>query len=196
MDKNGFFSSNVQEIHATLDGTVTQSSNSIVEIEVGENIYLIHPFFESLKEVVNNGNHSNLAFPCVHLQLNETEVICDITIKLEPGFLAILLFDYSTHYENLHEAAQEKKTAMLNEQAYELNTKYSEEKKAYIEYIRDRIDHKIIAEMGKVVKQVNEMKKTELTPRQRSILDSIESNIGDLHLKAIQIKEGLGINLD
>ncbi len=196
MNIKSFFSNKVQEIHTTLEGKVTESSDTIFTVDIGENIYLLHPFFESLKSELINGEHESLAFPCVQLEFNETKAICDITIKIERGFLAILLFDYSDHYENLHEAAQEKKTAMLNEQAYELNTKYSEEKRAYFEYIRDRIDHKIIKEMQDIVLQIEDLKKTKLSSKQYALLHSIESNIGNLHLKAIQIKEGLGIKLD
>mgnify|MGYP000296240320 CR=1 FL=1 len=59
----------------------------------------------------------------------EKKLFTILPLKKKWDSLAILLFDYSKHYEHLHDAAQEKKTAMLNEQAHELKTKHSDEKK-------------------------------------------------------------------
>lgn len=193
---NTFFSNKVQEILTTPAGDITQSSNTIFNLENGDNLFKIHPFFESLKSELKNGSETDLAFPCVQLDIFGEEVICDITIKKEMGSIAILLFDYSNHYEHLHDAAQEKKTAMLNEQAHELNTKYSDEKKAYAEYIRERIDGKIIQELEDVVLNLETLKKSNMSSEQMSIIDKIEKSIGNMHIKAVQIKEGLEINLD
>ena len=193
---NTFFSNKVQEVLTTLDGIITQSSNTIFSLKNGDDIFQMHPFFESLKKELKNGNETDLAFPCVQLDMHDKEVICDITIKKEMGSLAILLFDYSSHYEHLHEAAQEKKTAMLNEQAHELETKYSDEKKVYIEYIKERIDGKIIKELENVVSNLEALKKSNVSSNQVLLIAEIEKSIGNMHSKAVQIKEGLGIDLD
>jgi hypothetical protein len=193
---NTFFSNKVQEIHATPDGKITHSSNTIFTLVLGENIYDEHPFFESLREELNVGKETSLAFPCVQLEMYNNVHICDITIKKERGFLAILLFDYSKHYEHLHEAAQEKKTAMLNEQAHELNSKYADEKKVYHEYIQGRIDSKIITELEEIVWNLKKLKKTELMPEQLAFINSIEKKIVALQVRAVQIKEGVGTELN
>ncbi|RMA66185.1 hypothetical protein [Ulvibacter antarcticus] len=198
MNKQGntFFSNKVQEIHTNLDGKITQSSDTIFDLRLGENIFTIHPFFESLQRTLLECNETSLAFPCVQLEMEKQELICDITIKKELGFLAILLFDYSNHYQNLHEAAQVKKTAMLNEQAHELNTKYSEEKRAYLEFIRERIDSKIVGELEIIISDLNDLKHTTLNNNQLTIFHKIEAKIAILHSKALQIKKGVEIDLD
>lgn len=184
---NTFFSNKVQEIHSTPKGIITESSNTIIELTPGDNIFDIHPFFESLKHELKSGKESNLAFPCVQLDINEIDLICDITIKKEREFLAILLFDYSKHYEHLHEAAQEKKTAMLNEQAHELNSKHSEEKKIYLEFLQNLIDNKIIKELETVVLVLEKLKKTTLDQEQSALVNTVKQKIGSLHMKVVQI---------
>ena len=186
-----FFSNKVQEIITTLDGVISQSSDTIFVLKEGENILKFHPFFESLENELKYGDSNNLAFPCVQLDTSESEVICDITIKKESGFLAILLFDYSNHYEHLHDATQEKKTAMLNEQAYELNTKYYEEKKAYLELIQDQINNNIVRELEDVVLKLEELAATDLSKQQNDLIIKLQKNIISLQDKALQIKEGL-----
>ncbi|GAB5401030.1 MAG: hypothetical protein Aureis2KO_26150 [Aureisphaera sp.] len=193
-----FFSKKIQEIHAKPSGELFFSSNTIFTINEGENLYQLHPFFESLQhELEKDGILENsLAFPCVQLNVYGKEVVCDITIKKERDFLAILLFDYSQHYEHLHEAAQEKKSAMLQEREHELKLKYTSEKAAYLDFIRERIDTKLIAEMEKVVHKVEQLKRTSLEPEQRAHLQEIEEIIGNFHLRSIQIKEGLDFDFD
>ena len=197
MDKdNSFFLNKIQEIHTNQEGEITESSNTMFQLNIGNSIYGLHPFFESLKEEIKIGKETNLAFPCVQLDAENKEYICDITIKKERGDVAILLFDYSTHYQHLHEAAQEKKTAMLNEQAHELNLKHQEEQQVYFNYIKERIDNKILKELEVVMLDLTELKKTSLSRKQATYLSEIEDKVGSLHSKAIQIKEGLYIDLD
>lgn len=193
---NSFFSNKVQEIHASLDGVITQTSNTIVTVSLGQNLFQLHPFFESLKHELTDGIGNSLAFPCVQLDINNSTFICDITIKKERDFLAILLFDYSKHYEHLHDAAQEKKTAMLNEQAYELTTKHSEEKRAYFEYINDRIDNKIVHTLEEIVSDIKALTKTDLNPEQISLVNKIKKNSKTLYTKAIQLKDDVGKGLN
>lgn len=190
------FANKVQEIHTTTKGVITQSSDVIFSLNEGDNIFQLHPFFESMQFELRSDRHHDLAFPCVQLQINDTKAICDITIRMERGFLAILLFDYTAHYEHLHESAQEKKTAMLNDQAHELNTKYSEDKKAYLEFIQDRIDGTIIRQLEEINTELELLKKSGLSKEQSSLLNSITKNIASLRAKANKIKEGLEVDSD
>ncbi|MBX2828168.1 MAG: hypothetical protein KTR22_08395 [Flavobacteriaceae bacterium] len=193
-----FFSKKIQEIHAKPSGEIVLSSNTIFEITPNENLYTLHPFFESLQHELEKDGilENNLAFPCVQMKIHGKESICDVTIKKEPGFLAILLFDYSQHYEHLHEAAQEKKSAMLKEKEHELKLKYSSEKAAYLDFIRERLDSKIISEMETIVRKVEHLKRSSLDPEQQGTLQEIEEIIGNFHLRAIQIREGLDFDFD
>ena len=145
-DQSKFFSKKIQEIHAKPTGEIIETSNTIFSLDAKDNLYDLHPFFESLQTELQSREAfgSSLAFPCVQLEIHGKEAICDITIKKEPEFLAILLFDYSKHYEHLHEASQEKKTAMLLEQEHDLKRKHLEEKKAYLGFMRARINDKVI----------------------------------------------------
>ena len=198
IQQNLFFSKKIQEIHARPTGEIFESSNTIFSLEAKDNLYDIHPFFESLKIELQSRQvfGSNLAFPCVQLDICGKEVICDITIKKEPEFLAVLLFDYSQHYEHLHEAAQEKKTAMLQEHEYDLRRKHLEEKQAYLGFMRERINNKVIFRLEDIISKMQTLKQAELNSDQKELVQEIEESIGIFHLKAIQIKEELDFDFD
>ncbi len=197
-NKSTYFSKKIQEIHANATGEITHSSDTIFVIKPNEDLYSLHPFFESLQNELKNGIglESSLAFPCVQLEIHGKEAICDITIKKERGFLAILLFDYSQHYEHLHEAAQEKKSSLLKEQEHLLKAKHLNEKKAYLDFMRNRIDGKLIHEMEIMVKNIEALKQTGLDPEQRTIVQEIGESVGKFHLKAIQIREELDFDFN
>jgi len=195
---NTFFSKKIQEIHSKPSGQIIHSSDTIFPIDECQNLYTLHPFFESLRDELENGIgiENSLAFPCVQLEIQGRELICDITIKMERGFLAILLFDYSRHYEHLHEAAQEKKSAMLSEQEHLLQKKHLDEKKAYLDFMRARIDTKLIREMENMVVNIKKLKTMGVSADQQNILNEIEASVGNFHLKAIQIKEELDFDFE
>lgn len=195
---NTFFSKKIQEIHIKPSGQIIHSSDTLFSIEVNENLYGLHPFFESLRDELETGEgiENSLAFPCVQLEINGKELICDITIKKERGFRAILIFDYSRHYEHLHEAAQEKKSAMLSEQEHLLRKKHLEEKNAYLEFMRARIDSQLIREMENMVGNIKKLKTMGVSADQKNILNEIEASVGNFHLKAIQIREELDFDFE
>lgn len=196
--QNTFFSQKIQEIHSKPNGKIIHSSNTIFKLNDDEDLYRLHPFFESLRNELENGIgiQESLAFPCVQLEVYGKEVICDITIKMERGFLAILFFDYSQHYEHLHEATQEKKSAMLGEQEHLLRLKHLEEKKAYLDFMRARIDTKLIIEMETMVSNIKKLRSLGVTDEQHRILSEVEATVGNFHLKAIQIREELDFDFD
>lgn len=197
-NQDSFFSAKIQEIQARLDGSIESSSDTLFSIDPSENIFDLHPFFESLKEELQNGSDldKSLAFPCVHLDRKGKELICDITIKKDRGHIAVLLFDYSKHYENLHEAAQEKKTAMLNEQESILTQRHLEERKAYLGFMKHRIESKMIVEIEDIMLHINQLKHSELDEHQQAIVENMEEAVGKFHLKAMQIKNELDFDFD
>jgi hypothetical protein len=192
-NQDTFFSKKIQEIHAKPNGEIIHSSDTIFTPDPNCNLYELHPFFESLQSELINGTgiQSSMAFPCVQLEIQGKELICDITIKKERGFLAILFFDYSKHYEHLHEANQEKKSSMLKEQEHELRLKHLEEKKAYLDFMRVRIDAKLIVELEKLVTRLHWLKNSGVTGEQQKVLQEIEESVANFHLKAIQIRQEL-----
>lgn len=146
-------------------------------------------------EVETNFDKS-LAFPCVQLDIQGKEAICDITIKKERGYLAVLLFDYTQHYAHLHEAAQEKKSALLNEREFQLKAEHEEEKKQYLTFMRKRIDENIVSELDQIAKNLEKLKNITENSEQLSILGDIESSFENFQLKANQIREELDFDFD
>ncbi len=198
MDQQSYFSNKIQEIQATPDGSILSSTNTIFDLDSVVNLYSLHPFFESLKpELAGNTKfRKSLAFPCVQLEINGKIGVCDITVKKERGFLAVLLFDYTEHYAHLHEAAQEKKSALLHEQAFQLKAEHKEERKKYIEFMRSRIDEHIISELEQIADNVENLKKITDNSKQLGILGKIEESIQKFQQEADRLQQDLDADID
>ena len=85
---------------------------------------------------------------------------------------------------------------MLNEQEHELQLKHLEEKKAYLDFMRARMDTKMIVEIEKLVAHLEWLKNSGMSPEQQEKLQEIEDSVGNFHLKAIQIREELDFDVD
>lgn len=187
-----FFSAKVQEINALPDGTITRSNNSLFNVESGGDLYEIHPFFESLRDEILRGKRSYLAFPCVQLDLNGTILVCDITIKLEREFLAILLFDYTAHYQTVQRLAQEKNLALLNEQ----RKRFENEREAFRKFTNNGSELFILNELERVIVLMEQLRATPLDNKQAEILHEMDSSLGVLYHKALQINAGVDMDFD
>ncbi|HAT67629.1 MAG TPA: hypothetical protein DCS66_24035 [Flavobacteriaceae bacterium] len=129
MEKNSF-SNKIQLIQINKFGEILRTDNVLIELKIGENIFLLHPFFECLKDIVNDdfNGPKNIAFPCIAMEINEEKFICDITIKNERDLFVILLFNFSKHYQEVHKETQEKNRAMLKEQSYNFENRMKKKK--------------------------------------------------------------------
>lgn len=118
MEKSSF-SNKIQEIQINKSGQILRTDNVLIELRKGGNIFLLHPFFECLKEIVKDDANvpKNIAFPCILMDINNQKFICDITIKKERDYFVILLFNFSNHYELVQQQTQEKNRLKLKEES-------------------------------------------------------------------------------
>lgn len=114
MSPDSFYFQKMQEVITDPHGRITHSNNSIFTVGKGHNIFKIHPFFESLQQSILSTNQQYFSFPCVNLTVEDKTYYCDIIIKQEPGFLAILIFNYSDRYKELQEKVQKNNSEKLN----------------------------------------------------------------------------------
>ena len=92
MEKNSF-SNKIQLIQINKFGEILRTDNVLIELKTGENIFLLHPFFECLKDFLEEDANvpKNIAFPCILMDVNNEKFICDITLKKERDFFVILV---------------------------------------------------------------------------------------------------------
>ncbi|MBW2938490.1 hypothetical protein KXJ69_10250 [Aureisphaera sp. CAU 1614] len=129
MEKNSF-SNKIQLIQINKFGEILRTDNALIELKKGGNIFLLHPFFECLKEIVKEDANvpKNIAFPCILMDVNNEKFICDITLKKERDFFVILLFNFSKHYQEVHQETQEKNRFMLKEQSHKFENRMKKKK--------------------------------------------------------------------
>ena len=143
-----------------------------------------------MREELQEGGRNYFVFPCITLDFEDYSFVCDITIKRERNFLAILFFDYSAHYKKIQENVQFHNSSLL--QKHQNNTR--DHKKAYLEYMNNRLDSQVLDELETIALALDTLKNTTLTNEQATLLETVEARFGNLHHKALQIKEGMDID--
>lgn len=103
----------MQEVIAGHDGLVKISNDAIHSVYPGENIFQLHPFFQSLEHTITQEDRTYFTFPCINLTLGERNYYCDVIIKKEQDFIAVLLFNYSDHYREIQQKVQKIKGEKL-----------------------------------------------------------------------------------
>ena len=104
--ENSVYINRMQELITDFDGKIRYSNDAILEIEPGVNVFEIHPFFESLRSAILGSPSAYHTFPCINMILDGKNYYCDIIFKKERDFMAVLMFNYSDHYQDLQKKIQ------------------------------------------------------------------------------------------
>ncbi|WP_103865343.1 ATP-binding protein [Aquimarina sp. I32.4] len=179
------FNPQVQIINASYDGIITETDKNLFNWQKDTSIYDAHPFFEVLRSFAedNDLDKKALNFPCIHLEDNQSEKICDITVTFKEQEIIIILFDYTGKYKDLNQIAQQKNESILLAKELELKNKYLIEKEEFKNSFISNINHEIRTPLTSILGFVEVLEKTKLTFEQEELTRIIKRE--SLHLNAL-----------
>lgn len=170
---SNYKSINIQEIFCEPNGTIRFFNNNFLKLNAGENIFLCHPFFESIEEILLQNPNEIQTYPCVHLGLDEEEFICDINITVEEHQLTVVVLDYTDAYLNLNEIAQERNESVINSQLLILKNQQLEKEKEFKNKFLANISHEIRSPLNAIVGFSELLSNTSLSMEQSELLQVI-----------------------
>lgn len=141
-------------------------------------IFDAHPFFEIISTLDPSliENKKEFSFPCVHLESETTkEKICDITFVFEAKEIHILIFDYTTTYQQLNIISQEKNDSIIKSQELEFSNKLLLEKEKFKNRFIANINHELITPLTSIKGFLELFEKTELSYEQEELIRIIKS---------------------
>ncbi|RMA66182.1 ATP-binding response regulator [Ulvibacter antarcticus] len=110
--KDEIYNRKIQIVEVDLKGSIIESEDSLFKLHKSQNIKDVHPFFEGILPLFEKLSEK-INFPCVNLQFSEKIIIADIDIIPENGKIIILIFDFTTHYQESQPLVQEKNEASI-----------------------------------------------------------------------------------
>ena len=164
---------NTQEVFCDLEGKIIDFNNNIFNFKKGDNILESHPFFESIAAVIIDNQNTIDSFPCVHLDINQQDRICDVSFKKEAHQLTITLIDYTEPYKELNTIAQERNESIIAKQMLVLKNQQLEQQNRFKNKFLANISHEIRTPLTAIVGFSELLKKTNLNFEQLGLLDVI-----------------------
>ncbi|WP_459210510.1 hybrid sensor histidine kinase/response regulator [Aquimarina rhabdastrellae] len=170
------FNQRIQLITLSHDGIITTTDNNLFSWKKGSSIYDAHPFFEILRGFLLDDENTitEYSFPCIHLEENNLERICDVTIKLDLSEIIIMLFDYTQKYNELNQIAQQKNESILKSRELELKNEYLVEKENFKNNFIANINHEIRTPLTGIMGFIEVLEKTKLSFEQEELVRIIK----------------------
>ena len=103
--KNDIFENNFQIINCDINGKVTESSNSIFEINIDKDISEYLPILSDLENYVEYSEKNPFRFYALEIDYGET-IYCDLTGYNSGGSFFIILQNLTQHYKELKSIQQ------------------------------------------------------------------------------------------
>ncbi|TPN83882.1 ATP-binding response regulator [Aquimarina algicola] len=179
-----YFNPRIQVIKVSNEGIIQETNKTFFDWDIKTSIYEAHPFFEILRTFAEEDTgQEELNFPCIHLEDDQSERICDVSFAFATKDITIVLFDYTQKYKDLNKIAQQRNESVLLAKELELKNKFLLEKEEFKNSFIANINHEIRTPLTSILGFVEVLEKTKLTFEQEELARIIKRE--SLHLNAL-----------
>ncbi len=179
------FQNKIQFFVVAFDGIIKMTDNILFNWKENTSIYDAHPFFEIIRDLLQKSNEKNqeYTFVCVHFEDSSHVKICDVTICIDPTEIVIVIYEYTSKYQELMEIMQQKNEFAMKNKELELKHDFLLKKEEFKNSFIANINHQIKTPLTGILGFTEVLEKTPLSFDQKELINIIkrESN----HLDAI-----------
>ncbi len=182
--RNKYLYNKTQIIELNKEGIVLNSDNQLYNIETQTSIAYFHPFFETIISLIEHENQE-YTFSCIHLDINSESKTFDIIFNSGSREINPLLifFDFTEHYNNFQNIAQEKNESILSFHLAELKNQQLESEKNFKNKFLANVSHDLRTPISASLWFVGMLEKSDLTASQKEITQLLkETNDHIKHL--------------
>lgn len=180
--KEEFYKQKIQVIQLNTTGEILESDNTLFTLKKGTLLHDAHPFFYAITAIIPDLKET-LQFPCVNIEIEETQKIIDIEVLKKNNQFYVVFIDFTKHYEDSHPLVQEKNESFItkNKLAFEREILYAKEE--FKNNFLANINHEIRSPLNNLLGFTEILEKTKLTFQQKETL-SVISKTGS-HIKLL-----------
>lgn len=169
--RNKYLYNKTQIVELNKDGVVLASDNLIYKIAKNSNIVDFHPFFETILSLIDQDNQE-YTFSCIHLDINSEKTSIDVVFSSGSKDVnpILIFFDFTEHYNNFQNIAQEKNESILSFHLAEMKNQQLESEKAFKNKFLANVSHDLRTPLSASLWFVGMLEKSEITPSQKEII--------------------------
>lgn len=171
-------------------GRVLYSDDTLFEVEIGQSLFNLGPFFESEWMTFQDTEDAHLNYPSINLRIKEEEYILDISYSGEADFVNVVLLDLTKQYKGLQGLLQEKNEAQIAKNVLAEKNKILELEKEianvknhqlkeiqqYKDHFLAHMSHELRTPLNALLGFVQVLSETELNDKQKDYTRIINSS--------------------
>ena len=182
--RNKYLYNKTQIVELTKDGIVIASDNLIYPIDLQTSIANFHPFFETIISLINKENE-DYTFSCIHLDVNSEKKTIDIIFNSgsKENNPILVFFDFTEHYNNFQNIAQEKNESILSFHLAELKNQQLESEKNFKNKFLANVSHDLRTPISASLWFVGMLEKSGVTPSQKEMIELLKETTN--HIKEL-----------
>ncbi|WP_273568503.1 sensor histidine kinase [Maribacter halichondriae] len=171
----------VQFIFVDYDDTIVESDQTLFPLIAGSKLSEEHPFFESVSSLLESSDEV-FKFFCIHLRIEKTSLITDITmIKKDEGFL-LIIDDLSEHYDSYQSVAQSRNESIIKTELTVIKNQELEERERFKNSFIQNFSHELRSPLTGIMAISDILATTSLNGEQRKMLDFLKHSNSNLSL--------------
>lgn len=182
--RNKYLYNKTQIVELNKKGIVIASDDLVYSIDLQTSIADFHPFFETILSLINQENE-DFTFSCIHLDVNSEKKTIDIIFNSgsKENNPILVFFDFTEHYNNFQNIAQEKNESILSFHLAELKNQQLESEKSFKNKFLANVSHDLRTPISASLWFVGMLEKSDLTASQKEIIQLLKDT--NNHIKEL-----------
>lgn len=182
--RNKYLYNKTQIVKLDKQGVVKATDNLIYFLKLETSITQFHPFFETVISLMDR-NNEDFTFSCIHLNIDSNTKTVDVIFNSGSNEINpfIILFDFTEHYNNFQNIAQEKNESILSFHLAEIKNQQLESEKNFKNKFLANVSHDLRTPISASLWFVNMLEKSEINPAQKEIIAILKETAN--HIKEL-----------
>ncbi|WP_158974885.1 ATP-binding protein [Cellulophaga sp. L1A9] len=170
---------NVQFVLIDEEGTILQSDQAFLNLEVKTSIFEVHAFFytfDSIKDTLDK----EVLFNCVHINFEDKDYVADIRFaKKKEGYL-VIISDYTSHYTEYQAIAQTRNESIINGELVAIKNAELEVRENFKNSFIRNFSHELRNPLTSIISITKILSDTELSNQQQDMLAFLQQSNSNL----------------
>lgn len=179
--KEQYINQNIQFVLIDQEGTILESDQTFLELNLGDYIYELHPFFATYSAFLDISDET-MTYNCVHLEFNEKEFITDVKMMKKGKLVLLVIYNLTGHYNSYQQIAQARNESIINSELVVLKNLELEERERFKNAFIRNFSHELRNPLTSIISITKLLEGSKLNNEQSQMVDFLKESNTNLKL--------------